>query len=132
MKMEPIVKTFYDALEQGKMMGRRCKRCGAVEFPPVICCNSCSSTDLEWIEISGNAEMTDMILVNVLSAKPENQDLMPYCLACVKLKEGPAFNAIVCNISQENKTILEDKLPVPIKARIAQRDGYKTVVFDLA
>lgn len=132
MKMEPIVQRFYNSLEEGKIEGRRCKECGALEFPPVICCNICSSTDMEWIEIDGNAKMTDFVLASALSTKPENQDLMPYCLACVELKEGTALNAIVCGVNKKNKAELLERMPVPVKARIVQREGFKSVIFDLA
>ena len=135
MKMERIVKRFYDSLEEGKMMGRKCQRCGAVEFPPVIACNTCSSTDMEWVEISGRGRLFDFVLPGVLSSKPQNEVLQPYCYACVELEEGSKFNAIVCGVSKNNKqdiiSKLQNNLLVPIKARIIQREGYKTVVFDL-
>ena len=55
--MEPIVKKWYDGLNEGKLLGLKCKRCGTVEFPPFPVCNTCSCTDLEWIEISGEGMM---------------------------------------------------------------------------
>jgi uncharacterized OB-fold protein len=131
-KMEPIVKTYYDALENGKIIGRKCKRCGAVEFPPVITCNTCTCGETEWVEISGEGMMTDFVLESILSKRPGMEDLSPFALACVKLKEGPWFNTVVCGVTKKNKAELLKKLPLPVKARIIQRDGYKTVVFDLA
>jgi uncharacterized OB-fold protein len=132
MKLERIVKRFYDSLEEGKIMGRKCQRCGAVEFPPVIACNTCSGTDMQWIEMSGNGKMTDIVLPGVMSIKPQNEDLQPYCFACVEMEEGSRFNAIVCGVSKKNKQEMLAKLPVPIRAKIIQREGYRTVVFDVA
>ena len=129
--MEMIVKKFYDALEEGKLMGRKCTECGAVEFPPVIMCNTCSSTEMEWLELSGKAEMFDFLLPNTISARPQLESLTPYAYACVKLEEGAELNAVVCGIKKKDKKELVPKLPLPVKARIAQMDGYKTVVFDL-
>ena len=34
-KLEKVVATFYENLEKGKITAKRCKKCGAVEFPPV-------------------------------------------------------------------------------------------------
>lgn len=132
MKMEPIVQRFYNSLEEGKITGRKCKECGALEFPPVICCNECSSMDLEWVEISGKAVMTDFVLASTLSTKPENKDLMPYCLACVTLEEGTSLNALVLGVSKKNKQEILARMPVAVKAKIVQRVGFKTVVFELA
>jgi hypothetical protein len=131
MKLEMIVKRFYDSLEEGKIMGRKCQRCGAVEFPPVIACNTCSGTSMEWVEISGEGKMFDFVLPAVMSAKPENENLQPYCFACVELKEGPQFNTIVCGVSKKNKQEIVAKLPVTVKARIIPKEGYKTIIFDL-
>lgn len=39
--LKPIVKTYYDALEEGTILGRKCTRCGHIEFPPYLCCNEC-------------------------------------------------------------------------------------------
>ena len=38
-KLEKIVKTYYDNLEKGKILGRRCLKCGNMEWPPVYACN---------------------------------------------------------------------------------------------
>jgi uncharacterized OB-fold protein len=131
MKLERIVKRFYDSLEEGKIMGRKCQRCGAVEFPPVIACNTCSGTDMQWVEMSGNGKMTDIVLPGVLSAKPQNEYLQPYSFACVEMEEGSRFNTVVCGVSKKNKQDMMAKLPVPVKARIIPKEGYSTIVFDV-
>jgi uncharacterized OB-fold protein len=126
---EPVVKKWYDALDEGKMLGLKCGRCGAVEFPPVYCCNTCSSTDMEWAEISGKAKMLDFVLPSPLFLRPENEHLGPYCYGTVELEEGSSFNAIVVGVSKQNKKEMNARLPIPIKAEIVQRDGFKTVIF---
>lgn len=50
--LEPIVKTFYDALEEGTVLGRKCTRCGHIEFPPYLCCNTCGNLDTEWVDLT--------------------------------------------------------------------------------
>lgn len=50
--LKPIVKTFYDALEEGTILGRKCERCGHIEFPPFLCCNECGCLDTEWIDMT--------------------------------------------------------------------------------
>ena len=56
-KLEKVVATFYEKLEEGKIMGRKCPKCGNVEFPPVYACNACGSYETEWYEISGKAKV---------------------------------------------------------------------------
>ena len=35
-KLEKVVEKFYQNLEEGKITGRKCCACGAVEFPPCV------------------------------------------------------------------------------------------------
>ena len=131
-KLERVVKTFYDNLEEGKIMGRQCTKCGAMEFPPVYACNSCGCMDMEWKEISGKAKMHSIVMPAALSSKPEYKALGKYAYGEVEREEGSRLNAVVRGINKKNRKELLDKLPVNCHAAIFQREaGYKTVVFDL-
>ena len=132
-KLEKVVETFYENLEKGKITGKKCTKCGAVEFPPVYACNSCGCWDMEWVEISGKAKMHSIVMPAALSSKPEYKELGKYAYGEVEIEEGARLNAVVRGINKKKRTeILEnDKLPVSCHASIYQRDGYKTVVFDL-
>ena len=135
-KLEKVVAKFYESLEEGKILGRKCPVCGAVEFPPVYACNSCGNLETEWYEISGNATMHSIVLPAALSSKPEYDNLgkRNFAYGEVVLEEGARLNAVVRGISKKKRKEILDagKLPVPVKAAIFQREGgFKTVVFDL-
>lgn len=135
-----FVKRWYEYLEEGKIMAVRCRECGSYEFPPVYCCGKCSGTDMEWVEISGEAQALDIAYLPIANTSidftpivtdsKENEDLQnASCPAYVKLKEGPELNNRVFGIGLSNKETLFHKLPIPIKAEIVQKDGFKTVNF---
>lgn len=128
-KLEKIVKTYYDNLEEGKILGRCCPKCGNMEWPPVYACNVCGHMETEWKEISGEGEMTLFVLPSVMSLKPHLKDLEPYCYAVVKLKEGVERNVMVTGVSKENEKQIRANMPYPVHAKIVQRDGYKTAIF---
>ena len=130
-KLEKVVETFYQGLEDGKILGRKCPQCGAVEFPPVYACNSCGSLETEWIEISGKAKLHSIVLPAALSSKPEYKAIGKYCYGEVELEEGSQLNGVVRGVSKKNRAELQEKLPVSCHAVIYQRDGYKTVIFEL-
>ena len=132
-KIEKVVETFYENLEKGKILGRKCPECGAVEFPPVYACNSCGCLHTEWYEISGKAKMHSIVMPAALSSKPEYKALGKYAYGEVELEEGSRLNAVVRGITKKKRRQLleEGKLPVSCHASIYQREGYKTVVFDL-
>ena len=132
-KLEKVVETYYLALEEGKILGRKCPECGNVEFPPVYACNACGNYETEWYEISGNAKIHSIVMPAALSSKPEYKALGKFAYCEVELEEGTRFNAVVRGINKKKRAELQDKLPnVKCKAAIWEREmGYKTVVFDL-
>lgn len=134
-KLEKVVQTFYEGLEEGKILGRKCPACGAVEFPPVYACNTCGNLETEWVELSGKGVMKSIVMPAVLSSKPEYDALgtRNYAYGEVQIEEGACLNAVVKGISKKKRKEIMDsgKLPVPVHAEIFQRDGYKTVIFVL-
>ena len=60
-KLEKVVEKFYLGLEEGKILGRKCPKCGHVEFPPVYACNECGNYETEWYEISGKATISHLL-----------------------------------------------------------------------
>ncbi len=84
----PISKNlkFWDGLKEGKIYATKCKKCGKLFFPPNVDCAECLSTDLEWIELSQEAEIETFTHIVVRPTTfLENK---PYTVAIGKLKEG--------------------------------------------
>ena len=130
-KLEKVVEKFYEGLEEGKILGRKCPACGAVEFPPVYACNTCGNLETEWVEISGKAVMKSIVMPAALSSKPEYSALGAFAYGEVEIEEGTCLNAVVKGITKKKRKELMEKLPVPVHAEIFQRDGYKKVVLAL-
>jgi uncharacterized OB-fold protein len=55
---------FMKYLESGKVMASRCKKCGAVYFPPKADCPSCLSSEVEWFEVGGGGKLRSYSKVN--------------------------------------------------------------------
>lgn len=120
-KLEKVVQTFYEGLEEGKLLGRKCPKCGNVEFPPVYACNACGNYETEWYEISGKARLHSIVLPAALSSKPEYKQLGKYAYGEVELEEGTKLNAVVRGISKKNRKELSEKLPLNCHAAIFRR-----------
>lgn len=135
MEYEHIVERFYQELENGKIMGKKCPRCGKVEFPPKLVCNYCGNLETEWVELSGKATMFDFARSSAITANQELAEYQPYAFACVRLAEGPELNGVVSGVSKENESMLRQKIkegtPIPVTAKIIQRNGYKSVIYTL-
>ena len=130
-KLERIVKPYYDALEEGKILARKCQDCGAIEWPPLLGCNTCGSTNMEWIEMSGKGTMIQMVMASPITMKPEMEDIKPYCLGIVETAEGVAVNAMVRGVNKRNRALVEAQMPAPVHAVIVSKGDYSTVIFEL-
>ena len=129
---ERIVKKFYDTLEEGRILGRKCTKCGHVEFPPYLACNECGNLDTEWFEISGKALATQFIRVPMALSEPTvAQMLGDYVAATVQPEDSDEYNTCVVGVKPEDVDELNARLPVPVKPVIVQQDGYKMVFWKL-
>lgn len=77
-----------------KMVGQKCKKCGAVNFPPKGVCKHCNaSSDFEELQLSGKGKVHTFVLIGAGGAPPEFAEQMKaggsYPVAIVELAEGP-------------------------------------------
>ena len=120
--MEPIIKKWYTFLEEGKIMGKKCTKCGNIQFPPVPVCNECSCMEMDWTEMSGEGEIYSLTF-SPMGVYPYNEE--PCLSGWGKLKEGMPFNSIIINPPEGGADELRDRLrkgPVPVKLIISRLD----------
>ena len=132
---ERINKAFYDFLEEGKVMGRKCPACGHVEFPPYIACNDCGSFETEWVDLTdAPAVATSLVPPSMLFGDPEMNARFEgnYCFATVQVEGADEYNTCVLNITPEQVEELCRKVPVAVRPSIVQHEGYKMVFWELA
>ena len=97
---EHIVEKFWKGLADGKIYARKCKECGAIEFPPHLACNTCGYHETEWTELSGKGQLISFVRTGILNARLELEDKgLKYVCGEVKLDEGPAINAVILGIA---------------------------------
>ena len=132
---EPVTKRFYDALEDGLVMGRKCTQCGHVEFPPYIACNDCGNFVTEWVDLTNApAQATSLVMPSMIFGDPELQERFNgnYCFATVKVEGADEYNTCILNITPEQTMELSRKVPIAVKPIMLQQDGYKMVFWELA
>jgi len=54
---EGALKPYFDALLRGDALASRCHSCGHVDFPARVICNICGSREMDWVTLSGTAEV---------------------------------------------------------------------------
>jgi len=80
------IQRFWDGIKEGKISTTKCNKCGKLFFPPVADCPTCLQSDMEWVELSTEAEIETFTHVAIMPATFQHYD--PYTIAIGSLKEG--------------------------------------------
>jgi uncharacterized protein len=96
-----ITKTndFIGYLEQGKVMGTQCKKCGLRFFPPRADCYQCLSSDMEWFEVSGTGKLLSFSKLEYGPVGFEGD--LPYRIAILDYGDYKVFGRIAKDIADE-------------------------------
>lgn len=108
-------------LAQGRFMLLRGKESGGCFFPPRVAEPRTGSTNLEWVEASGNGTVYS---VTVISQKPPTPN---YNVVLVDLAEGPRMMSRVDGIPSEAVSI-----GMAVQAKVVEEGGRHLVVFEPA
>jgi len=110
-----ITKTndFVDYLENGKVMGAKCKDCGLVFFPPRADCYQCLASNMEWFEVSGAGKL---ITYSKLQYAPVGFDAdLPYAIAVLDYGDYKVFGRIASELPDEEIEVGMKMKTVPNK-----------------
>ena len=97
-EIDDTTRAFWRAAADGKLLGSRCRSCGAVAGYPRGFCPSCWSADVEDVELSGRATLYTYSTVHV-NPMPPFADLVPYVAALVDLEEGPRLTTRLVDVA---------------------------------
>jgi len=93
------INDFIDYLDQGKVMGTRCKDCGLAFFPPRADCHKCLASNMEWFEVSGNGKL---VTYSKLEFAPIGfGDDLPYAIALLDYGDYKVFGRIAGDVPEE-------------------------------
>jgi len=68
---DPITEPFWQAAKEGRLVAPRCAACGHFRLPPTPYCPECQSRDVEWVELSGRAEVYSFAVVHGFPGLPD-------------------------------------------------------------
>lgn len=97
------IEQFYKHISQGKLMGGRCKRCGAIHLPPRPVCSKCFSKEFEWVEIPPKGKLLTYTIIHV--APTQFQSMAPYAVGIIQLENGLKIPGIIRDVAAEDVKI---------------------------
>lgn len=92
---------FMAWLAEKRLMGNRCRSCGALHVPPRPICPACFGEDLEWVELSGRGKLAAFTAVYIAPTAMIEAGYgrdNPYLAGIVELAEGPKISAQIIGL----------------------------------
>ncbi len=112
------IQSYLEYINSKKLMGSKCKKCGAVDVPPRKLCIKCNSTDVDWIEMSGNGQIAAFSCISVgttFMVEKGYSMKKPYCFSVIKLDEGPMISGQLLGVDETKPDTIKIETPVKIK-----------------
>ena len=111
-------KSYWDALQAGKLTFQHCRHCGNNWLPARGECPRCLQADWAWQEASGRAKLISWVVFH-RAFHPAFADRLPYNVAIAELAEGPR---LITNIVIDDAETL--KIDQPLLFVPAQEQGH--------
>ena len=132
MEERPISTLSFDQfLNEEKLMGSRCRKCGVLFSPPRPICIKCYSREMEWVELKGKGKLATFTSIYVgppwmIEQGYDRQH--PYCSGVVELEEGVMIDARIEGVDTNKPETI--KIGTPLTVQFLHRgEGEKMRTF---
>jgi len=123
MNDKPFNDTSYEQfLNEWKIMGSKCKKCGALALPPRPICVSCFGSEMEWVQFKGDGQLsafTSIVVAPPPMAKEGFGRNNPYIVGVVELEEGVKTVARIVGVDAKKPEQI--KVGIPLKAEFLSK-----------
>ena len=109
--------SYRQFISEGKLMGSKCRKCGALSVPPRHFCMECHGDDMEWHQMKGDGELAAFTCIFVAPPKmvAKGYDRKnPYCTGVVKLEEGPRTVARIVGVDAADPESIKVGMPLQV------------------
>ena len=102
-RLKLTIQDISECSLKGTLIGFRCNDCGASLFGPAIFCQSCTSTNLEPVDLGSKGILYSFTIVRIPPAGWPGP--VPYVLGQVELPQGPQVLAEVIDCEYDDLKI---------------------------
>lgn len=110
--------SYNQFLQEEKLMGSKCQKCGTVYVPPRPICIECRASDMDWIEMKGKGKLAAFTCISIGPAFMTEEGFgrkNPYCVGVVELDEGPRVDARIENMEPSKPDDIKVGTPMTVK-----------------
>jgi hypothetical protein len=123
MNQKPFNDTSYElSINEGKIMGSKCKKCGALALPPRPICVSCFGSEMEWVQLKGTGKLaafTSIVVAPPYMLKEGFGRGNPYTVGVVELDEGVKVVSRIVGVDSRKPEQI--KVGTPLKAEFIKK-----------
>jgi uncharacterized OB-fold protein len=108
---------YEQFLQEEKIMGSKCAKCGALALPPRPICVCCLGSELEWIRLGGAGKLaafTSIVVAPPFMAREGFGKKNPYVVGVVELEESVKIVARITGVDAKNPEKI--KVGTPLQA----------------
>ena len=117
--------SYEQFLREEKIMGTRCRKCGALALPPRPLCVSCFGSELEWFRFKGAGKLaafTSIVVAPPFMAQQGFGRNNPYLVGVVELEEGVKAVSRITGLDARKPEQI--KVGIPLQADfVSQGEG---------
>ena len=121
----PFNDTSYEHfVSEGKIMGSKCKKCGALALPPRPICIACFGNKMQWVRFQGTGKLvafTSIMVAPPYMVKEGFDRNNPYVVGVVELDEGVKTVARIVGLDPKKPE--EIKVGTSLKAAFFEKEA---------
>ena len=123
--------SFYQYLEEKRLMGSRCGSCGVLHLPPRALCPACYGEEMAWEEMDVKGKLVAFTTVHIaptamIEAGYDRKN--PYCAGIVQVEGGPSISAQIIGVDAAKPE--EIQIGMPLRLAFVQRgEGEKAQTY---
>ena len=110
--------SYEQFLNEEKLMGSRCKKCGALSVPPRSICIKCYSSQMDWVEIKGKGKLAAFTCISVgppfMIAEGYDRK-RPYVSGVVALEQGTRVVARIEGVDGSKPETIKIGAPLQVE-----------------
>ena len=110
--------SYEQFLNEDKLMGSECKKCGTIFAPPRPICIKCHSSEMQWVEMKGNGKLAAFTCIAVgppFMAAEGYDRKNPYVSGVVELEEGVKVDARIEGVDGNKPETIKVGTPLTVK-----------------
>jgi len=123
--------SYEQFLNEEKLMGSRCKQCGAFFVPPRPICIKCYASEMKWVQTKGKGKLAAFTCIAVgppFMMEEGYNRTRPYVSGVVELEEGARVVARIEGVDGSKPETI--KIGTPLRAEFLHRgEGEDSATF---